>query len=265
MMLDRDGYPPGVPCWIDTSQPDPAAATEFYGSLFGWDFEERAWRGPAPYFIGRLRGRDVAGVGGRPDDVPPTSAWTTYVWVADADLAAGKVRDAGGSVLLDLVDVPGAGRMGMFADTSGAAFGVWQAREHRGAQAVNEPGSWNFSELNTPDPEGTTTFYGSVFGWELSELDVDGDGSASSGCPATVSSSRAGTRTSTNVREPSAPRRGSRTRSLGWCPSRTRIRIRPPPTGASRSPSTMPMRSPTEPGTSEEPCSSRPWMLRGSG
>jgi predicted enzyme related to lactoylglutathione lyase len=177
MMLDRDGYPPGVPCWIDTSQPDPAAATEFYGSLFGWDFEERAWRGPAPYFIGRLRGRDVAGVGGRPDDVPPTSAWTTYVWVADADLAAGKVRDAGGSVLLDLVDVPGAGRMGMFADTSGAAFGVWQAREHRGAQAVNEPGSWNFSELNTPDPEGTTTFYGSVFGWELSELDVDGDGS----------------------------------------------------------------------------------------
>jgi predicted enzyme related to lactoylglutathione lyase len=55
-MLDRDGYPPGVPCWIDTSQPDPAAATEFYGSLFGWDFEERAWRGPAPYFIGRLRG-----------------------------------------------------------------------------------------------------------------------------------------------------------------------------------------------------------------
>lgn len=176
-MLDREGYPPGVPCWIDINQPDPAAATEFYGSLFGWEFEERAWRGPAPYFIGRLRGRDVAGVGGRPDDVPPTSAWTTSVWVADADLAAGKVRDAGGSVLLDPVDVAGAGRMGMFADTSGAVFGAWQAREHRGAQAVNEPGSWNFSELNTPDPEGATTFYGSVFGWELSELDVDGDGS----------------------------------------------------------------------------------------
>jgi predicted enzyme related to lactoylglutathione lyase len=43
MMLDRDGYPPGVPCWIDTSQPDPAAAIEFYGSLFGWEFVERAW------------------------------------------------------------------------------------------------------------------------------------------------------------------------------------------------------------------------------
>ena len=264
-MLDREGYPPGVPCWIDINQPGPAAATEFYGSLFGWEFEERAWRGPAPYFIGRLRGRDVAGVGGRPDDVPPTSAWTTSVWVADADLAAGKVRDAGGSVLLDPVDVAGAGRMGMFADTSGAVFGAWQAREHRGAQAVNEPGSWNFSELNTPDPEGPTTFYGSVFGWELSELDVDGDGSGFFRMPATVRSSRAGTRTSTNVREPSALRRGSRTRSPGWSRSRATIRTRPPRAGASRSPSTTPMRSPTGPGSSAEPCSSHPWMPRGSG
>ena len=29
-MIARDGYPPGVPCWVDTSQPDPAAAAEFY-------------------------------------------------------------------------------------------------------------------------------------------------------------------------------------------------------------------------------------------
>jgi hypothetical protein len=25
-MLERDGYPPGVPCWVDTTQPDPDAA-----------------------------------------------------------------------------------------------------------------------------------------------------------------------------------------------------------------------------------------------
>ena len=33
-------YPHGVPCWIDTEQPDTAAAREFYGGLFGWRFEE---------------------------------------------------------------------------------------------------------------------------------------------------------------------------------------------------------------------------------
>src|SRR5262249_55558958 len=35
-MPERDGYIPGVPCWVDTSQPDPEAALDFYGGLFGW-------------------------------------------------------------------------------------------------------------------------------------------------------------------------------------------------------------------------------------
>ena len=29
----RDGYPAGVPCWIDTTQPDPRAAADFYRGL----------------------------------------------------------------------------------------------------------------------------------------------------------------------------------------------------------------------------------------
>ena len=39
-MSERDGYIPGVPCWIDTNQPDPDAAVRFYGGLFGWEFEK---------------------------------------------------------------------------------------------------------------------------------------------------------------------------------------------------------------------------------
>ena len=38
-MPDRDGYIAGVPCWVDTNQPDPDAAAEFYGALFGWETE----------------------------------------------------------------------------------------------------------------------------------------------------------------------------------------------------------------------------------
>ena len=35
-MPERDGYIPGVPCWVDVSEPDPEAAVDFYGGLFGW-------------------------------------------------------------------------------------------------------------------------------------------------------------------------------------------------------------------------------------
>ena len=39
-MSEQDRYIPGVPCWIDTTQPDPAAAAAFYGGLFGWELED---------------------------------------------------------------------------------------------------------------------------------------------------------------------------------------------------------------------------------
>ena len=68
-------------------------------------------------------------------------------------------------------DVVDAGRMAVFTDPEGAAFRVWQAKENKGAQVVNEPGSWNLNGLNTRDVEGAKSFYGSVFGWQTLTLE----------------------------------------------------------------------------------------------
>ena len=165
-MPERDGYILGVPCWVDTSQPDPEATLPFYSGLFGWEFENAMPPGaPASYFVGRLRGRDAAAVGPVPEALPQVAAWNTYIWVDSADETTSKVRDAGGSVVMEPFDITGFGRMAVFTDPEGAAFRVWEAREHRGAQVVNEHGSVNFNGLNTRDPEGARSFYRSVFGW----------------------------------------------------------------------------------------------------
>ena len=58
--------------------------------------------------------------------------WNTYVWVESADETAAKVRDAGGSVVMEPFDVMDAGRMAVFADPEGAAFCVWQAKRAQG-------------------------------------------------------------------------------------------------------------------------------------
>jgi uncharacterized protein len=171
-MLERDGYLPGVPCWVDTSQPDPEAATAFYGGLFGWDFKDAMPPdSDGKYFIASLGGGTVAAVGSQPEGGSPTATWNTYVWVDDADKAAAKVRDAGGRVVADPFDVFDAGRMAVLTDPEGAAFCVWQAMQHKGAQVVNEPGSLNFNGLNTRDVQGAQSFYGSLFGWEALGLD----------------------------------------------------------------------------------------------
>jgi uncharacterized protein len=163
---DRDGYIAGVPCWVDTSQPDPDAAARFYGGLFGWEFEEAMPAGSqGRYLIARLRGGDVAAVSSQAEGAPSQAVWNTYIWVEDADRAAAKAREAGGSVLSEPFEVMNAGRMAVLADSEGAAFCVWQAKARRGAQIVNEPGSLNFNVLNTRDPAAAKRFYGAVFGW----------------------------------------------------------------------------------------------------
>jgi uncharacterized protein len=170
-MPERDGYIPGVPCWVDTSQPDPGAAVRFYGPLFGWEFEDvMPPDSEGKYFIARIRGSDVAAVGSIPEAAPQQAMWNTYVWVDTADEMASQVSDAGGSVVMEPFDVMDAGRMAVFTDPEGAMFCVWQANQNRGAQLVNEHGTVNFNDLNTRDPDGAKSFYGSVFGWQTLEL-----------------------------------------------------------------------------------------------
>ena len=178
-MPERDGYIPGVPCWVDASEPDPEAAVDFYRALFGWEFEDvMPPSSEGRYFIARVRrslfdgrGRDVAAVRSIPEAAPSTAMWNTYVWVDSADEAASKVHEAGGGVVMEPFDVMDAGRMALFTDPEGAAFWVLEARQHRGARLVNDPGSLNFNTLNTRDLEAAGSFYGSVFGWQTFTLD----------------------------------------------------------------------------------------------
>lgn len=173
-MSERDGYEHGVPCWVDHSSADPGRALAFYAGLFGWEAEDQMPPGsPGPYLMCRLRGRDVAAISGQMNEGSP-AAWSTYVWVDDANAAASAAQTAGGSVLAEPFDVFDAGRMAVLQDPAGAVFSVWQAGRHRGAQLVNEPGTLAWNELTTRDVDGSRAFYGAVFGWRSAEMEFGG-------------------------------------------------------------------------------------------
>lgn len=160
-MSERDGYQPGVPCWVDLLAPDVAAAMSFYRELLGWEFDGP---GPGEYFVARTRDRDVAGVGAQPPGVP--TAWNTYVSVASVERAVEAAGGAGGQVVMAPFDALPAGRVAVIADPSGAVFGLWEPQDRHGAQLVNAPSAWAMSILQTPDPDGCGAFYRDVFGWE---------------------------------------------------------------------------------------------------
>ena len=160
-MSERNGYEPGVPCWVDTWREDADPAIGFYTQLFGWE----AARGE--YTLFQRRGRDVAGAGQRAGEEP---AWTTYVWVADVDETAEKAVAAGGTLVMEPFDSLDGGRMTIIRDPGGAVFGAWRLGRHQGAELINEPRAWAMSLLITPDPEGANAFYGAVFGWTTQDF-----------------------------------------------------------------------------------------------
>lgn len=110
-----------MPYFVDTLTPDLDAAKRFYGGLFGWEFAgPGATPGdpPGDYFVARLRGHDVAGVGSAPtgSGSSPPPAWNTQVAVSDADASAARAAAAGGTVLVEPFDAPPAGRLAVLGN-----------------------------------------------------------------------------------------------------------------------------------------------------
>ena len=159
-------YPAGVPCWIDLTQPDLGEAMRFYGGLFGWAFSNAMPPdAPGAYMIATLDGKDAAAIArGVSRD-----GWQSYIACDDADATAAAVSAAGGTIVDEPEDAGPGGRAATCDDPQGARFRLWQARRRLGAQIVNAPGAWNFSDLHTPDPEAAMRFYGDVFGWQVSD------------------------------------------------------------------------------------------------
>lgn len=166
-------WPQGTPSWIDLMVPDVNAACTFYAGLFGWEMQDTGEE-YGGYVIAQMSGRPVAGLGTLPPGTQAPSAWTTYIAVDDVDDIAARITKAGGQLFMEPMDVGEQGRMAIVADPTGAVFGLWQARNHRGAELVNEPGALTWNECMTRDYEGAGRFYHEVFGYELEEV---GDGS----------------------------------------------------------------------------------------
>jgi predicted enzyme related to lactoylglutathione lyase len=166
-MSERNGYPPGVPCWVDTWQPDADAAARFYAHVFGWDIE-----GPAggPYMC-KLRGRDVAFIGERPraqahlpvawtsavsrrsrfsrdvvagmaamNDFPEGTPphWRIDFWVDNVDTTVGRAAELDGRAVVPPYDTP-ISRQAVLADPQGAVFSVSQVPGGREAPDIDNP------------------------------------------------------------------------------------------------------------------------------
>jgi hypothetical protein len=178
-MAKFDSYREGTPSWVEHEAPDQAAAKEFYGGLFGWEYDDQPTDQGGVYSLATIEADRVAGLSGQqPDRQGQPAQWNVYLAADDVDGAAERALASGGKVLADPMDVGPAGRMAVVQDPGGAIVGLWQGGELAGAERANEPGTNIWNELTVDDIDGTAGFYREVLGLEPEKQDMGPDAGA---------------------------------------------------------------------------------------
>lgn len=115
---------PGALAWNELMTRDYEAALSFYGSVFGYGFDEIGDEG-FRYSTMSVDGHIVGGLGAMPAEVPAEVPphWRTYFAVSDTDDVVARAASLGASVLRPPADMP-YGRWADLADPQGAMFSV---------------------------------------------------------------------------------------------------------------------------------------------
>ena len=169
-MVTRDTpWEPGTPCWVELMTNDLPAARLFYEELFGWHLLDT---GPESggYLLASVDGRQLGGLSTIMGEMDHPPVWSTYLASDDVDATAAAITAAGGTLVMEPMQVMDVGRMLVAQDSAGAAFCAWQAGTNTGMQIANEPNTPTWNELLTRDYAGAQAFYASVFGYTYEEL-----------------------------------------------------------------------------------------------
>lgn len=127
--LDQVGA--GGLCWTELYTTDAAKAKQFYGAVFGWDFDEVPLPGDAGSYViasrpGGGQEGSHSGIMQLGTDMLPegTSYWQPYFSVADVDATVARATRRGGAVLMPSTDMEGVGRLALLRDPEGAFFAL---------------------------------------------------------------------------------------------------------------------------------------------
>lgn len=151
----------GAPCWVSLTSRDVPATEKFYSAVLGWKW--RTAKLGDHFRIALADGVPVAGIAGVAVLWQMAVAWTPYFAVSDADAAASRARERGGTVAVGPLSFP-PGRAALLADRHGATFGIWEG------DLFTDWETWRkaapaFVRLHTRDAFDAAIFYGEVLEW----------------------------------------------------------------------------------------------------
>lgn len=175
LRLIEGQYAPGDPFCVDLETDDVEGAAEFYGRVFGWEFD-----GPRGQLRAMKNGRMAAGIGLMGELQLDRKMW--WVCLASPEPGAGirKAEDLGATVN-GPIEVEGLGQIATVLDPSGAAFALWQPKNINPGALHGAHGGIVWAELLTSEPSAVAPFYEKMFGVKAVPVERAGAVDASSG------------------------------------------------------------------------------------
>ena len=152
--------------WHDLATGDVERAKSFYVDLLGWEIEVFK-PGEMDYPMITSGGIQHGGFGPAQGGAPPH--WMGHVHVEDLDATLERVRENGGTVLVDPMEIPEVGRMAPIADPQGAVLSVYQPAGDVPDVPASE-GVFVWDELVANDVEAAKAFYSATLGWTTGEM-----------------------------------------------------------------------------------------------
>jgi uncharacterized protein len=117
--------------WNELGTPDQEAAHAFYGQLFGWTFPDKMSMGPLGDYV-FVQAADQTIGATMPASAAPAPGWLFYFRAGEIDAAAAAIRDNGGTVHQEPMEVPGGDWALVASDPAGVRFGVVAAGKAAG-------------------------------------------------------------------------------------------------------------------------------------
>jgi len=166
--------------WYELATSDIEGAKVFYTNVMGWGTTAASMPG-SNYTQFTAGDTPVAGLLKLPAEASRTGAapqWIGFVGVDDADVAAGRVKQLGGTVLVPPMDVPNVTRFSVIADPQMAPLALVKRPERspQWSKQLGAPGHVSWHELHATGWEKAFAFYSELLGWQKADSHVDSMG-----------------------------------------------------------------------------------------
>ncbi len=109
-------------CHFEFMSNDPEKCKQFYGDVFGWEFNDTSM---SDYTLINTGSDPGGGLMKRPDEAPSPCMYAYYL-VDNIAETVRKIKDAGGTIHHEETEIPNVGWFAIAGDSEGITFGLFK-------------------------------------------------------------------------------------------------------------------------------------------